>query len=219
MKQKCKKIFTIIALFLSWLISTSALAAHTGPYIGGFIGGNALMDAESSDALGSFELTFKPALQGSAVAGWDVAPGNSLGEGRIELEYTRRRNPLDRVRFAEGSFDGGGDVTADSLLLNFFGVLHGDSRWSPYAGVGIGAARIEASGLTVTVGPLGSGSATVFAYQLGAGIDVALTEYLNLDLGYRFFSSARPKFTEANGQTFTMDYASHNAVLGLRVGF
>ncbi|MDD2582326.1 MAG: outer membrane beta-barrel protein [Desulfuromonadaceae bacterium] len=209
----------LIVLCLPFLFCTQGYAQHSGPYIGGFIGGNALMNAESSDALGSFELRFKPALQGSAVAGWDVAPGNSLGEGRIELEYTRRSNPLDRVKFVEGSFDGGGDVKADSLLLNFFGVLHGNSRWSPYAGVGIGAARIETSGLTVTGSPLGSGSATVFAYQLGAGIDVALTDYLNLDLGYRFFSSARPKLTEANGQTFAMDYVSHNAVLGLRVGF
>lgn len=209
----------LIVLCLPFLFCGQAHAQHSGPYIGGFIGGNALMNAESSDALGSFELKFKPALQGSAVAGWDIAHGNSLGEGRIELEYSRRNSPLDRVKFAEGSFDGGGDVTADSLLLNFFGVLHDNSRWSPYVGAGIGAARIEASGLTVTGSPLGSGSATVFAYQLGAGIDVALTDYLNLDLGYRFFSSVKPKFIEANGQTFAMDYVSHNVVLGLRVGF
>jgi opacity protein-like surface antigen len=177
------------------------------------------MNAKSSDNLGEFGLKFNPALTGSAVLGWDFGPGNPAGEGRVELEYTRRSNPLDQVKFVQGSFKGGGNVTADSLLLNAFGVFHSDSRWSPYLGVGVGAARIEASDLTVTGQPLGSGSAFVFAYQLGAGVDFALTDYLNLDLGYRFFSSSKPKFTEANGQKFEMDYISHNAVFGLRVGF
>jgi opacity protein-like surface antigen len=78
---------------------------------------------------------------------------------------------------------------------------------------------MEASDLKVAGQPLGSGSSVVFAYQLGAGVDFALNKYLSLDLGYRFFSGISPKFTEANGQTFKMDYYSHNAILGLRVGF
>lgn len=209
----------IITLCLPLLLCGPVMAQHTGPYVGALLGGSALMNAKSSDNLGEFGLKFNPALTGSAVLGWDFGPGNPVGEGRVEIEYTRRSNSLDQVKFAQGSFNGGGNVTADSLLLNAFGVYHSDSSWSPYLGVGVGAARIEASDMTVTGQPLGSGSAFVFAYQLGTGIDVALTDYLNLDLGYRFFSSSKPKFTEANGQKFEMDYLSHNAVLGLRVGF
>lgn len=209
----------IIALSLPLLLCGPVRAQHSGPYVGAFIGGNALMTAEGSDDLGSFSLKFKPALQGSTVIGWDLEPENPAGEGRVELEYTRRSNSLDQVKFLEGSFKGGGNVTADSLLLNLFGVMHDKSRWSPYAGVGIGAARFEISGLKVNGQPMGSGSALVFAYQAGAGIDVALTERLNLDLGYRYFSSTKPRFTEVNGHKFEMDYKSHNAILGLRVGF
>jgi len=216
MKRTCQ---IIIALCLPLLLCGPVRAQHTGPYVGAFLGGNTLVNAKSSDDLGDFSLTFNPALTGSAVLGWDFEPGNPVGEGRIELEYTRRSNPLDQVKFVEGSFKGGGNMTADSLLLNFFAVLRDYSRWSPYAGVGIGAARIEASDLTVTGQPMGNGSAVVFAYQLGAGIDVALTDHLNIDLGYRLFSSSRPKFTESNGNKFEMDYLSHSAVLGLRVGF
>jgi len=216
MKQICRM---IIALCLPLMLCGQVQAQHSGPYVGAFLGGNALMKAKSSDAQGDFGLTFKPALQESAVLGWDFEPGNPVGEGRVELEYTRRSNLLDKVKFAQGSFIGNGKVVADSMLLNLFGVVHDKSRWSPYAGLGIGAARIEASDLKVIAQPLGSGSAVVFAYQLGAGIDVALTDHLNLDIGYRLFGSARPKFTEANGQKFEMDYLSHNAILGLRVGF
>lgn len=216
MKRTCRM---IIALCLPLVLCGPAMAQHSGPYMGVFIGGNALMNAKSSDDLGNFSLKFKPDLLESAVVGWDFATGNPLGEGRVELEYTRRSNPLDQVKFVEGDFKGGGNLTADSLLLNFFGIVHDKSRWSPYAGVGIGAARVNASDLQVTGQPMSSDSAVVFAYQLGGGIDVALTDHLNLDLGYRFFSSARPKFTEVSGRKFELDYTSHNAVLGLRVGF
>lgn len=177
------------------------------------------MNSKGSDDQGNFSLKFDPALQGSAVAGWDFAPGNPVGEGRIELEYTRRSNSLDQVKFVEGSFESGGSVTMDSLLLNFFGVFRDNRPWSPYIGLGIGAAHIEASNLKVDGQPLGKGSAVVFAYQAGAGLDFTLTDYLSLDLGYRFFGSTRPKFNEANGHEFGMDYFSHNAILGLRLGF
>jgi len=209
----------IIALCLPLLLCGQASAEHSGPYVGAFLGGNAPMNAKGSDNLGDFKLTFKQALQGSAVLGWDFEPGNPLGEGRVELEYSRRSNQLNQVKFAEGSFDGGGKVTAESLLLNFIGVFHDNSRWSPYAGVGIGAARIAASDLTVSGQPMSNDSADVFAYQLAGGVDIALTDHLNLDLGYRFFGTAQPKFTEADGKTFKMDYLCHSAVLGLRLGF
>lgn len=216
MKQSCQ---TIIAFCLSFLFCGQALAQHSGPYIGTFVGGNALMNAKASDNLGDFVLTFEKALQWSAVLGWDFEPGNPVGEGRIELEYARRSNPLDQVKLVDGDFIGGGNVTSDSLLLNFFGIYHDNSSYAPYAGGGIGATRIEMSDLQVAGYPMGSGSAVVFAYQVGAGVDIALTDHLNLDLGYRFFSSTRPTFIEISGRKFDMDYSCHSAVLGLRLGF
>jgi opacity protein-like surface antigen len=106
-------------------------------------------------------------------------------------------------------------------MINFFGVYpdNDKKRWTPYFGAGVGAARIEASGLKVSGQPLATGSDTVLAYQLGAGVDYMLTNHLNLDLGYRFFNSIRPELTESNGQKFKMDYMSHSLVFGLRVGF
>jgi opacity protein-like surface antigen len=216
MKRTCQLPTT---LCLPLLLCGPVKAQHSGPYVGAYLGGNALMNSQSSDDQGNFGLKFAPALQGSAVCGWDFEPGNPVGEGRIELEYSRRNNPLDQVKFVEGSFKSGGDVTADSLLFNFFGVLHDNSRWSPYLGAGIGAARIEASDLQVTGQPLGKGSAVVLAYQLGAGFEYALTDSLSFDLGYRYFSTTSPRFTEADGSGFGMDYVSHSAVLGLKVGF
>jgi opacity protein-like surface antigen len=216
MKRTCQ---ILITLCLPLVLCGTVMAQHVGPYAGGFFGGGALMDAKSTDNKGSFNLTFDPGMQAGAVIGWDFAPVKSVGEGRIELEYAHRSNPLDRVKFAEGSFSGGGDVKVDSLLLNVIGVYREGRRWAPYLIVGLGAARMEASDLKVTASPLANDSTVVFAYQLGTGIDFMLTKNLNLDLGYRFFGSSRPEFSEPSGQKFKMDYYSHNVILGLRVGF
>lgn len=210
---------TIIALWLPLLLCNQVQAMHAGPYVGAFFGGNALLTAQGSDAKGDFGLTFKPAIMGSAVVGWDFEPGNPVGEGRIELEYSRRSNPLDKVKFSEWSTKGGGNVVSDALLLNCIGVSRDSSRWSPYFGVGIGAARIKVDDLTVTGAPLGTGSDNVFAYQILTGFDVALSDHLSFDLGYRFFGSASPRFTESNDLKGRMGYLNHSVVLGLRVGF
>lgn len=216
-----KPIFRIMtALFLLLLFCGSAWARHTGPYVGAFLGGNILMDAKASDDQGSFNLSYNPGLQGSAVLGWDVGPGNPLGgDGRVELEYTRRSNPLDHAEFVEGKAAGGGDLTVDSLLCNFMAVARTETRWSPYLLIGIGAARMDASGLTVSGTPLSTDTATVFAYQVGGGVDYALTEAVSLDLGYRFFGTTPPRFTEPNWQKFDTQYFSHSVVLGFRLGF
>jgi opacity protein-like surface antigen len=219
MKPSCRIIIALCALCLPLLLCGPANAQHSGLYVGGLFGGNLLMNSKASDNLGSFNLKFKPGWQGSGVVGWDFEPDNPMGEGRVELEYTRRSNRLDQVKFSDGNVPGSGDLTVDSLLLNCFGLMFGDRLWSPYVGLGLGAARFDASDMKVTGVPLAKGSTYVFAYQLATGLDIQMTTYLSLDIGYRFFSSVRPKFSEGNGHSFAMNYLSHNVVLGLRWGF
>jgi len=216
MKLTCQ---TMIALCLPLLLCGPVLAQHKGPYVGAFLGGNMLTTAKSSDNLGTFNLTYNPGLQGSAVFGWDLEPNSPIGEGRVEVEYSHRGNRLDKAEFRQGKVPASGSMNADSLLFNSFGVFRDSSRWAPYFGAGIGAARIAASGLKVTGGPLSDDSAAVFAYQVGAGIDFALTKSLSLDFGYRFLGTSRPSFKEPDGRKFGTNYLSHSAVVGLRYGF
>lgn len=216
MKRTCH---SLIALCLPLLLCGPALAQHKGPYVGAFLGGNMLTTARSSDNQGTFNLTYNPGLQGSAVLGWDLEPNSPIGEGRIEVEYAHRGNRLDKAEFKQGKVGGSGSMTADSLLFNSFGVFRDRSRWAPYFGAGIGAARLAAAGLKVTGAPFSDDSAIVFAYQAGAGIDLTLSDSFSLDLGYRFFGTSRPKLTEADGLQFGTNYFSHSVVLGLRYGF
>lgn len=217
MKRICRIMLALAALLLG--CSDPVWALHQGPYLGAYLGGTLLATAKSTDELGSFNLRFDPGKEGSVVLGWDLPSGTDIGEGRVELEYSRRSNPLAKAEFAEGTFRASGELAAESLLINFFGVYRDTSRWTPYAGLGLGAARLTASALEVTGQPLADDSDIVFAYQIGAGVDYALSQDLALDFAYRFLSSVRPHFAEASGGSFEADYRNHALMLGLRAGF
>jgi opacity protein-like surface antigen len=196
-----------------------AWSAHQGVYLGAFYGVTLLHEAEARDALGTFNLDFEPGQVAALTLGYDLDPQGLLGDGRLELEYARRSNTLDQVDFLEGKVDGEGDLQAESLLLNTYGVYRGFRGWVPYFGAGIGAARITADDLRVFGQPLADDDKVVFAYQLGIGADIPLTPSLSLDLGYRFFGTARPEFTATDGSKFKTRYLSQSALLGLRFGF
>jgi len=216
MKQTRSFLFFTLLFFA---LSSSSWAQNPGPYLGIYVGGQFLAPSESSDSLGSFNLEYKAAPSGSVVLGWELEPGSDIGEGRVELEYTRRSNRLDQAEFSDGKVAADGDITADTLLLNTFGVYRSSSVWTPYLGVGLGIARITAADLSVTGQPLSDDDALVFAYQFGFGTDIALTESLILDLGYRLLSTSKAKLKEANGEEFKLEYLSHSAMLGLRLSF
>lgn len=209
----------LITLCLSLFFCTPVRAQHTGLYAGAYLGVSALNTVKGSDSQGSFNLTYNPGLMGTAVLGWELAPGSDAGDGRFELEYSRRSNKLDKVDFLQGKVPADGSMTVDSLLLNTFGAYRSKSPFTPYFGVGIGAARVAADDLKVTGQLLSSASAVTFAYQAGVGVDYPLTKTLWLDLGYRFFGVVPPKLAESNGLKFKSDYFSHNVILGLRLGF
>jgi opacity protein-like surface antigen len=216
--MKASRIISAIALAL--LTCSPALAAHNGPYIGGYGGMNIVPSTRSNDSSGSFNLSYKPAVQWGGMIGWDLGSGNMLGgEGRVEVEYSRHANKLDTAVFSTGKVSAGGTLNVDSLLLSSYYVYRTTSIFSPYLGVGLGAAQVRADKLEVTGQPLSDSTDTVFAYQGGVGVDMNVYKSVSLDLGYRFFGISRPHLSEPNGNRFTIDYYSHSALLGLRVGF
>jgi len=210
----------IIAISLSLLCSSPALASHTGPYIGGFAGANLVPDTRCNTSTGTFNLAYKPAIQWGGMIGWDLGPENMFGgEGRMEVEYSHHGNELDTAKFSTGKVPASGTLNVDSLLLTSYFVYRTTSIFSPYIGAGAGAARVRADKLQVTGQPLSGSSDTVFAYQGGVGVDMTVYKSVSLDLGYRFFGISRPHLSEPNGNHFSIDYYSHSATLGLRVGF
>jgi hypothetical protein len=58
----------------------------------------------------------------------------------------------------------------------------------------------------------------VFAYQPAAVFHLILT-YTKLDLGYKYFSTSDPTFTDVAGVSFDAEYSSHNLTLGIMFAF
>jgi len=55
-----------------------------------------------------------------------------------------------------------------------------------------------------------------FAMQGGAGITYALSADFTLDLGYRYYATADPKFITEMGNEFFADVQSHTVLISLK---
>ena len=64
-----------------------------------------------------------------------------------------------------------------------------------------------------------SDDTTVFAYQAGAGLEIAINRILSLDAGYRYFGTAKGTFEKDVTRNVDLKYESHSATLGFRVKF
>lgn len=204
--------------------------AADGWYVALDAGATFLEDSSStaSDAFGnsvSFDTKFDT---GFGVHG---AIGHSWGALRLEGEVSYRKNDLDTFDVTNitlagigsfndiGTFDADGDVSALGFMANVWFDFNPGSPWSPFAGGGLGVARISINDATIVGIPLADDDDWVFAYQLGAGIGFEVTPTTTISLGYRFFGTADPEFTDLAGIPFDAEYRSHNIEIGLRFSF
>ena len=121
-----------------------------------------------------------------------------------------------------------GNLGVFSLMCNGFFDIHNASPLTPYFGGGIGFATLYLSdtfgtdtrGSTVTRTDIYlNDSASVFAYQVGGGVAIALDQFLSLDLGYRYFGTTKARFDSNWDQSVRLKPESHNATVGLRFTF
>ena len=158
-------------------------ASHSGD--GFYMGANAglvmLKDVDAKDPSTGIPLTFKfsPGFALGAVAGY----GYGYVRGEAEIMY--QKNNLDKVKVLGVEGGVSGDVSNLAFLFNGYFDIKNPSIVTPYLSGGIGVARVDLSKITVTgIGDYTTKSYddTVFAYQVGAGVGIALTEKVTLDL-------------------------------------
>ncbi len=144
---------------------------------------------------------------------------------RLEGEVSNRYNGLEPI--VSGVSDG--DVSVWAAMLNGYYDFNRDGQVSPYLGLGVGGARVDASFLQHT--PLVSvdDADTAVAYQAMIGVAIGLSEQLDLDVGYRYFTVPDADFVgrRAIGTTavvitptqFSGDYEHQAVTVGLRYQF
>ena len=207
---------------LTVLSAMPALAAEkaTGPYMSGHLGVAMPRDSTITDSTApgvSLEVDYDTGLA------LDLALGYKFGPTRLEGEIAYQKNDFnDLTVVGVGSLKGAGipfsaDTKVTSFLLNGYYDFTNDSAFTTYITAGLGLAKVKASFAWPDFG-LGSlnwsDSDTVFAYQIGAGVEYAINQTVSLDARYRYFATSDPSF-----ETMDAEFSSHNLMLGAKVKF
>lgn len=156
------------------------------------------------------EITHEGELHGDVDDGWII--GGTLGAQvtdniRAEIEVSHARLDTETVAREEASYlySPIGEYEAKDkdklrelfVLANFWFGLPLSGIFSPYFGGGVGVAHVNAD-FGVEDLPTGNGASSPplsvsleadewsFAYQLGAGLLIGLSENVAIDIGYRF---------------------------------
>ncbi|GLI40087.1 outer membrane beta-barrel protein [Geobacter hydrogenophilus] len=218
-----KRILIAAAAIAIWGMPamSQATPARPGGYFSGFLGVSIPRDADvsSTDFVNTFNdrVEFDPGIAVGGTAGYDY------GFLRLEGELSYRHSEIKAVTDTSDGyrFPGvDGDLGALAVMANAFFDMHNQSPITPYVGGGVGFAVLNLSDTTSTDGPLyDKGDDTVFAYQAGAGVEIALNPIMSLDLGYRYFGTSKATFDEGAVTVTKFKFESHNALMGLRVKF
>lgn len=226
-----KRILVAIAvLTLAFPVICPAASAYPGAYVSGFLGINVTPDSNvaSTDFItgSSFNdrVEFDPGISIGGTAGYDF--GIVRLEGELSYKHAEIKSITDQNGFRFRNVDG--NIGAQAMMFNGFFDLHNNSRITPYLGGGIGFAGLylsdttgidTSSGFAQRIILYGDSDDTVFAYQLGAGMEIDLNRLLSLDIGYRYFLTDRAIFDSDLGISTSMKFKSHNANLGFRFKF
>jgi opacity protein-like surface antigen len=200
-----------------------ATQPSAGAYVSGFLGLTFPNDADVKSFTVNDKVEYDVGSYVGGTGGYDF--GWVRAEG--ELSY-RRGNPskvhdrLHGVTYTRISDSGGLGVM--TMMANGFVDIHNPSPVTPYLGGGLGFAAMT---LNDTLGTIPTqrvivfqgGDDTVFAWQVGGGIDYSITKMFSIDLGYRFLNTATAHFNKASLAEYDLKFQSHNLALGLRVKF
>jgi opacity protein-like surface antigen len=162
-----------------------------------------------NDALPSRSLGFDTGWTVAGAAGFQLTPW-----WRAEIEVGQRGNGVRNISPGVGS---SGFVSATTLMVNgYLDIPIRGGGLTPYVGAGFGKAWISHD-LTVDGATLTPSSNTTspWAYQLMAGANIAIAPRWSAGMEYRFLSTQRPLFQDAQGLFYHANYNNHSLLLGL----
>jgi opacity protein-like surface antigen len=222
-----KRNFIIIAALVTLSLPAicSAAPPNPGAYVSGFLG---VSVPRTADVTGTDFITgapfderveFDPGINIGGTGGYD------FGMIRLEGELSYKHGEIESITEKATGFrfrNVDGSLGAFAMMINGFFDLHNSTPITPYWGGGIGFAALHLSDTFVPGDPdpfYLEDDDTVFAYQAGAGLEIALNRMLSLDVGYRYFGTSKARFDSDPIASTELKFESHNAAVGLRVKF
>ena len=211
-----KTLFGLLLGGSTLLMAMPAFAADQGLYAEVGAGLALLRDSDLTDSTAPGFVLETDFDNGYLV---NAALGTKFGAARVEGEISYQKNDFDSASIAgiPGSAALSGDVSSLAFLMNGYFHFGGNATFSPFITAGLGAAKVEVNDLTVvgSVLPPVSDDDTVFAYQLGAGVDLKLNDAVTVDFKYRYFATSDPELFI----TGKAEISSHNLMAGVRCTF
>ena len=200
---------TLLTLASVCLLAAPAMAET--PYVS-FSSGLGIPFNSSISANG---VTFNNAITYKTGVPFVAALGSKDNGFRVEAALGYLSSHVDTVN-APGALPSsvsGLSVSMTSYMANgYYDLTSGNCYIAPYLIGGIGAATINESYAGI------SSANTVFAWQVGSGIDVKASDHFTIDLGYRYFKPSA--VTTLVGSTYVnQSSAVSNVLLGIRYNF
>jgi opacity protein-like surface antigen len=221
MKKSLFAIAALVALVMPAICN--ATPPRPGPYMSVFAGVSVPQDADvtTTDFFNDVTINDKVEFDTGVYAGGTA--GFDFGFLRLEGEASYRYSDINTVNDQTNAIQFSnvdGNLGAFAMMANAFVDLHNASPITPYVGGGIGFAVLNLSDTFGDGVPLYlNGDETVFAYQVGAGLEIELNPMVSLDLGYRYFGTDKASFSSDFLSTTDLKLESHNAMVGVRVKF
>jgi opacity protein-like surface antigen len=228
MKKKLMVLITLATLALPMICL--AAPPHPGPYVSGFLGVSSLMQTDITSAVsGPGATIYSDRVEFDLGGNVGGAGGFDFGFVRLEGELSYKSGEISKITEQNRgtritAVDG--RLGALAMMFNVFFDLHNATMVTPYIGGGAGLATLYLSDTYGTEMQTGNRSRvyrsdddTVFAYQAGAGLEIAFTRMFSLDLGYRYFGTTKAKLNNHYAMETELRFESHNVSIGFRVKF
>jgi len=163
-----------------------------------------------------------PGLFVSGAVGMSMTSLTGVDGLRGEVEFGYLQSDVDR-HVESGlppisSADSFGETSAFFGLVNLFYDFNQFGRLKPFIGGGVGFANVDFDGHAINdpANPVMDDGGTGFAYQLSAGANFALTESIDIEIGYRYMGVTDVDLTSEQGVDADIDFDSHIIYGGLR---
>lgn len=176
---------------------------------------DAFQDAASAD-FQDIEIDLDAGHLISGALGYEMDSGL-----RAEVELLYLHGDTGDIFFPDApfTFTSEGSMTVTAGMVNAWYSLGGGTI-SPFIGGGIGLASVSVDVPTPPGDPAEvDDSDTVFAWQLGAGVDIAMSDDMSVVLSYRMLDASGLTFTDSGDDDLDADYQNHVVTAGVRFSF
>lgn len=145
---------------------------------------------------------------------------------RVELEVAYSENDVNSIRFTDddqdANYDGEGSFDILTFMANLWYDVPLSDSINPYIGGGVGLAIVDGETTYSPDNTAYDSTEVAFAFQVGAGLRLDVSDNITLDVGYRLRGIDGPSFGNSvfpNSGDYEADLMiSHNVIAGVSFG-